>query len=110
MKKKSFVQKGENDFIVGVVKAVLKRDITKQHILIDDSGLLKYLVFPVEQYIDDIASPDGSRVKILCVFSKELIEDFNEKALNDDLSKVWAKKAVKYVIAKGKETAEEIYN
>ncbi|WP_026673980.1 hypothetical protein [Alkalihalobacterium bogoriense] len=108
--RKKFIQNGEKKFIEAVVQSVLKRDLSKIHILIDDRNVYRYLSYPVEQQIDDIRREDGTSVKILCVISKELIEDFHSKAGHDDLSKPWIKKAVKHVIDIGKEKAKEIYS
>jgi hypothetical protein len=109
MKKNEFIQKGEQDFIDAVVQAILKNDASKQHYLIEDRGIIHYVAFPIEERVGDIVRSDGTSVKALCIFGKELIKDFHLKAGNDDLSKPWARKAVKYVISIGKKKAEEVY-
>ncbi|MEC1759873.1 hypothetical protein [Schinkia azotoformans] len=110
-KRKSFIQKGERDFIDAVVKAVLKNDVSKEHYLVDAKGLMRYASFEVDplQPIADIKYENGEPAKVVCVFSKELIEDFHFKAGNDDLTKPWIRKGVQFVIEHGKKTAERVY-
>ncbi|MCM3160976.1 hypothetical protein [Metabacillus litoralis] len=107
--RKNFIQKGEQEFINGVVKAVLKKDVSKQHILIDHSNVLKYITYPKDHKFDDIVDNYGRPAKMLCVFSERLITDFHYKAGNDDLARPWARKAIKSVIEHGKKVSKDYY-
>ena len=103
------IPKGEQEFISEVVKAVLENDTSKQHILGDNNGVITYITYPKNHKFDDIVDGYGRPIKILCVFSEKLITDFHYKASNDDLSKGWAKRAIKSVIAHGKEVSKNYY-
>lgn len=107
--KKNFIQKGEQDFINGVVKAVLKNDTSSQHILVDHDNVIRYLTFPKDFKFHDIVDDYDRPAKILCIFSEKLITDFHHKAGNDDFSKGWAKRAVKSVIEHGKKVSKNFY-
>jgi len=84
------------------VKAVLKNDTSRQHILVDHVNVIKYLTFPKDFKFHDIVDDYDRPAKILCYFGEELITDFHIKAGNDDFSKGWAKRAVKSVIEMGR--------
>lgn len=43
--RKEYIQKGELEFINKVVEAVVKRDVSKVHYLVDDRGLMRYVSF-----------------------------------------------------------------
>src|SRR5690606_20629892 len=110
-RQREHLQKGEAEFINNVVKAVVSKDVSKVHYLVDDNGLMRYVSFVVDQAnpIVDLKYENGKSAKVVCVFSEELIEDAHFKAGNDDLTKPWITKAVKSVIAHGKQVAEEVY-
>jgi hypothetical protein len=107
--KNTFTPKGEKEFVNGVVKAVLENDISKLHLLLDNNGVITYTTYPKNFKFDDIVDGYGRPVKILCVISEKLITDFHYKTGNDDLSKGWAKRAVKSVIDHGKEVSKSYY-
>ncbi|MBZ5752442.1 hypothetical protein [Metabacillus rhizolycopersici] len=106
---KTYTSTGEEEFINGVVKAILINDTSKLHILVNNNGFIKYITYPNNHHFDDIVDNYGRPVKMLCVVSEKLITDFHYKAGNDDLSKGWAKRAVKSVIDHGKEVSKSYY-
>ncbi|MCD7032866.1 hypothetical protein LRR81_01400 [Metabacillus sp. GX 13764] len=103
------MQIGEKSFINKVVEACERNDDSEVHILVNDQGLLLYCHYSCDKQPDDIKRFDGTPVKIICVFGKELINDFHYKAGNDDLTRAWLKKAVKAVIKNSKEYSESYY-
>ena len=110
-KRKEYLQNGEGNFINNVVKAVVNKDVSKVHYLVDDNGLMRYFSYEVDKAnpIIDLKYENGEHAKVVCVFSRELIEDMHYKAGNDDLTVPWIKRAVKSVIAHGKQVAEVVY-
>ncbi|WP_040207198.1 hypothetical protein [Neobacillus jeddahensis] len=109
MSKRRIVQQGEQDFINGVVKAIMKCDVSNEHYLLDYNGVLKYRACKV---IDPKLEKqiDSGEVKARCIFEKSLIRNFHYKAGGaDDLAKQWAIRSVKKVILHGKKTSVAVY-
>ncbi|WP_067730938.1 hypothetical protein [Oceanobacillus damuensis] len=108
---RDYIQKGERDFINSVVKAIIKKDISKKHYLLDDKGIMRYKSFVIDDKSSNMEFKyeDGTPVKVVCIFGEELIKDFHIKAGNDDLAIPWAKRAVKSVIGHGKKVAKTVY-
>lgn len=59
--------------------------------------------------IKDIVYDNGESAKVVCVFGEKLIEEIHNKAGDDDLTKPWIRRAVKSIIAHGKQVAEIVY-
>lgn len=108
--KNNNAQKGEHEFIENVVKAIIANDSSRKHYLFEDRGVMIYKSVEVNDTDSDIEFryEDGELVKVVCIFGKELIEDFHNKSGSDDLSVPWARRSVKKVIKHGKIIANKI--
>ena len=95
--RKEYIQEGELEFINKVVDAVVKKDVSKVHYLVDDHGLMRYVSFVKnkDKPIKDIVYDNGESAKVVCVFGEKLIEEIHNKAGDDDLTKPWIRRAVK---------------
>ncbi|WP_028391983.1 hypothetical protein [Bacillus cihuensis] len=107
MGSQKYIQKGEKEFVNGVTRAVMECDVSNKHYLLNASGVLTYIV---SSRNPRVRLQVNSETKVLCVFSKGLIRDFHEKAGGtDDLAKQWIKRAVRDVIAHGKDVPRIVY-
>lgn len=109
--RRKYIQNGENEFINHVVNAVINKDVSEVHYLVDDCGIMRYFSFKADpaKPIVDLRYKNGKFAKVVCVIGQDLIENLHDKAGNDDLTKPWIKKAVTSIIAHGKQVAEEVY-
>ncbi|GGM40536.1 hypothetical protein GCM10011351_28390 [Paraliobacillus quinghaiensis] len=110
IKNKGYIPKEEAEFITNVTKAVLKKDVSLTHFLLNAKGVMRYETASIDKSNIEFEYDEGGLVKIVCIFSKYLIEDFHFKASNDELSEAWIRRAVKSVIEHGKEIAEVYYD
>ncbi|QCJ44745.1 hypothetical protein FAY30_24265 [Bacillus sp. S3] len=109
MAKTMILQKGERDYINGVVQAIMDCDVSNEHWLLDYDGVLEYTACKaIDAALE--AQINSGKIKARCYFGEFLIRNFHYKAGGtDDLSRQWAKKAVKAVILHGKKTALATY-
>lgn len=108
--KRSTLQPGEYEFIENVVKAIISNDLSRQYFLINDKGIMKSKTVQTDSEDTDVEFryENGERVKIVCIFGKELINNFHYKSGNDDLAIPWARRSVKAVIEHGKMISSKI--
>lgn len=102
-----YIQEGEKEFINGVTRVVMECDVSNNHYLLNDAGVLTYIVSSRKPRV---GLQINGETKVLCVFSKGLIRDFHDKARGtDDLAKQWIKRAVRDVIDHGKDVPRIVY-
>ncbi|MFJ7974874.1 hypothetical protein ACIQZI_04070 [Peribacillus sp. NPDC096379] len=102
-----YIQEGEKEFVNGVTRVVMECDVSNNHYLLNDAGVLTYIVSSRKPRV---GLQINSETKVLCVFSKGLIRDFHDKARGtDDLAKQWIKRAVRDIIDHGKDVPRIIY-
>ncbi|KMY51007.1 hypothetical protein [Peribacillus loiseleuriae] len=107
MGSQTYVQSGEKEFVNGVTRAIMECDVSNNHYLLNNAGVLMYIVSSRNQRV---GLQVNSKTKVLCVFSKGLIEDFHDKARGtDDLAKQWIKRAIRDVIDHGKDVPRIVY-
>ncbi|MGD6803940.1 hypothetical protein [Rossellomorea aquimaris] len=99
---------GEEEFIKGCTKAIIKKDTSKHHRLyVLKNGIRRYVAH--DNPNEDLVYENGELVKCICIVSKEFILDFHYKAGNDDLSKPWIRKGLLDVMKHGEKVAETLY-
>ncbi|MEG9294962.1 hypothetical protein V6B33_00740 [Mangrovibacillus sp. Mu-81] len=106
MKKK--LSSGEEAFIRGCMKVILKNDTSKEHRLYElRNGVRKYVVHnrPHEKLVYE----KGESVKCICIVSSTFITDFHNKAGNDDLTKPWIRRGLISLIRHGEKISYLLY-
>lgn len=109
MPRNKYIQPEEEKFINLVTEACLKNDTSNEHVLCEDLGVRRYLAIPKDTKWYGVKREDGKEVRMICIFSEQLITNFHYKAGNDELSKPWLKKHIKSVIKAGEKASREIY-
>ncbi|WP_028400583.1 hypothetical protein [Ectobacillus panaciterrae] len=102
--------KGEQHYIAGCVRAILRKDTSRKHMLVVDNGKKLYVTVTEKLMQDcEVLGEDGKEVMYLCIIGKELIEDLYSKAKKEENPREWARDAVEYVLENGKRTASQLY-
>ncbi|WP_137791836.1 hypothetical protein [Bacillus sp. E(2018)] len=105
MKKR--VSKGEQDFLRGCTKAILDRDVSHVHWLVVQHGIRHYIHHQNELEIEDYIH--RNRLKLICVVSRELINDWHVRYSGNDLSKGLIKKRLSAMIRASEKVADLAY-
>jgi hypothetical protein len=105
MKKR--ISKGEQDFLKGCTRAILERDVSHVHWLIVQKGVRHYIHHQNELEIEDYIH--RNRLKLICVVSREFINDWHIRYSGNDLSKGLIKKRLNGMIRASEKVADLAY-
>ncbi|ANC77450.1 hypothetical protein ABE65_011835 [Fictibacillus phosphorivorans] len=105
MKKR--ISKGEQDFVRGCTRAILERDVSHVHWLIVQKGVRHYIHHQNELEIEDYIH--RNRLKLICVVSREFINDWHIRYSGNDLSKGLIKKRLNGMIRASEKVADLAY-
>ncbi|KYG34899.1 hypothetical protein [Alkalihalobacillus trypoxylicola] len=101
---------GEREFIEICTEAIMNCYTQYIYLLYELPNGVRF--FQVECELNhancNLKLKDGTPIRLICVMGRDLIEDFHQKALNDELGIEWVNKGVKHVIATGELGANKI--
>jgi hypothetical protein len=101
------ISKGEQDFVKGCTRAILDRDVRHVHWLIVQNGVRHYMYHQNELEIEDYIH--RNRLKLICVVSREFINDWHVRYSGNDLSKGLIKKRLSGMIRASEKVADLAY-